>query len=248
MTGKKKTSKKTTTTTGKDIAVPSFIDTEDKRGDENVTNEDILIPRLELAQALSACVKKKDPLYIEGIEVGDFYNSLTREIYGEEAFFVPVLFEKLYAVWIDRDSGGGFRGMYATTEEAQVVSDEEEKLSEVVDTGMHYGLVVNGDNVEQVTIPMSRSKMKPSRNLNSLCRMTPGPRFAQIYRFGSYENDGAKGAYMDFTVEMVRTMAEEDRELYESAEALYEVVNAGRAKMHDDDIKGADGEGESGEY
>lgn len=245
---KKKTSKKMATKPDNAMAVPSFINEEDNRGDENVTNDDILIPRLELAQALSDCVKKKNPAYIEGVEVGDFYNSLTRQVYGEEAFFVPVLFEKVYAVWIDRESGGGFRGQYPTPEEAQAVADAEEKAAEVVDTGMHYGLVVNGDSVEQVTIPMSRSKMKASRNLNSLCRMTPGPRFAQVYRFQSFENDGPKGDFIDMNVEMVRTMNEDDRDLYEAAEALYEVVKSGLAKMHDADLTEKEEEGESGEY
>lgn len=233
---KKATGKAVATKSDNAMAVPSFIKEDDRRGDENVGNEDILIPRLDLAQALSDCVKKKNPAYIEGIEVGDFYNSLTREIYGDEAFFIPVYFEKVYALWIARDSGGGFRGVFPTEAAALEAGKLEEKPTEVIDTGMHYGLVVNGDSIEQVTIPMARSKMKVSRNLNSLCKMTPGPRFAQIYRFSSFETEGPKGDYVDMNVEMVRTMTEEDRELYEQAEELYEIVSKGQARMHSEDI------------
>ena len=53
------------------------------RGSENVTTDDMLIPRIELVQALSPARKKSDAAYIEGAEEGMLYNNVTRELYGE---------------------------------------------------------------------------------------------------------------------------------------------------------------------
>ena len=178
--------------------------------------------------------------YIEGIEPGDFFNSLTREIYGPEAYFLPVHFQKLWAVWVERDSGGGFRGFHESPAAAKERAAEEDKPCEILDTHLQYGLVIHGDTAEQVTIPMSRSKMKASRQLNSLCRTAGGPRFSRIYKLSSFENEGPKGDYIDLTVELVRPLNEGDRELFEEAQKLYDIVKSGIATMHSADIEGVE--------
>jgi hypothetical protein len=65
------------------LARPSFIKEGDTRGTENITSNDIKPPALRIAQSMSNEVKRSEPAYIEGLREGDFYNSLTKEIYGE---------------------------------------------------------------------------------------------------------------------------------------------------------------------
>lgn len=60
-------------------------------GFENLREEDSIIPRLAIAQSSSDQIKKGNILYIEGLEVGQFFNTLTNEIYGDQVFVTPLL-------------------------------------------------------------------------------------------------------------------------------------------------------------
>src|SRR5690349_5421317 len=59
-------------------------------GFEKLRDEDSIIPRLSIAQFSSDQIKKGNPLFIEGLEVGQFFNTLTNEIYGEQVFVTPL--------------------------------------------------------------------------------------------------------------------------------------------------------------
>lgn len=63
-------------------------------GFENGNTDDLVVPRVLLAQALSPAVKKSSEVYIEGLSQGDFFNNVTRKIYGPGIRVIPVLFTK----------------------------------------------------------------------------------------------------------------------------------------------------------
>jgi hypothetical protein len=52
------------------------------KGLQNVTNDDITIPRLAIVQSGSPQRKKKDEKYIEGAEEGMIFNTVTNTVYG----------------------------------------------------------------------------------------------------------------------------------------------------------------------
>jgi hypothetical protein len=84
------------------IALPDFIPGGDTRGAENISREDLRIPRLSLAQALSPQLKKSDPKYIEGLKAGDVFNSITGFNYGTDPIEV-VIVRADKAKWIEFD-------------------------------------------------------------------------------------------------------------------------------------------------
>lgn len=59
-------------------------------GAENVESEDVVVPRLAVCSKSSPEFDANNAKYIEGLEQGDFYNSVTREIYGKEIYGVPL--------------------------------------------------------------------------------------------------------------------------------------------------------------
>lgn len=59
-------------------------------GMESVRPEHLQIPRLQVAQPLSHQMIRSKPEYIEGLMVGQYFNSVTREIYGDDVIVVPV--------------------------------------------------------------------------------------------------------------------------------------------------------------
>ncbi|RKZ84568.1 MAG: hypothetical protein DRQ39_08190 [Gammaproteobacteria bacterium] len=211
--------------------MPAFMDANSGRGNEDVTVDDLSIPRMDVIQSLSPQRKKNDPAYIEGAEEGMLFNSVTQALYGTEVAFIPVFFRKEYVVWKDRDAGGGFGGAFPSQAEAQKVADDlGNDTHQVVDTAQHFGLIVHSaSNFEEVVISMAKSKMKTSRQLNTLCKMSGGDRFSSVYNIKAVEVNGDKGDYYSMTVKRMGYVSEE---MYKVGEALYNAVSGGERNVN----------------
>lgn len=207
---------------------PDYVNQESVRGSEAVGVDDITIPRVDVLQDLSPQVKKSKPEYIEGAEPGLLFNTVTGKLYGGELIIVPVLFRKEYVIWKDRDSGGGFRGAFSTEEAANAALArlEDSKQCEVVDTAQHFVLIIDSDGaVDEAVLSMSKSKMKCSRQLNTLIRMSGGDRWARAYNLTPIAVDGQKGDYYNM---MVKQLGYVPKDIFDRAEEMYESVKAGR--------------------
>ena len=200
------------------------------RGSEGVGADDCIIPRLEIIQALSPVRQKSDPSYIKGAEEGMIFNTVTRELLQGPVAIVPVLFRKEYLVWKNRQKGGGFRGTFPTEMDAKAAMAELEDGAdcEALDTAQHFCLLLSGDSerVQEVVISMSRTKMKVSRNLNSLVRLAGDDRFSRVYRFDTVlETNSKNQPYFNWKVTPFGYAPEY---AYRAGEALYEAVKKGR--------------------
>lgn len=219
----------------KNSNLPAYIkQSETGRGSENVGMEDLVVPRIELVQALSPCLKKNDAAYIEGAEVGMLFNSVTRELYGFKAIVIPVHFKKQFLVWKNRKNGGGFGGAYDTAQDAneriKQEKPEDQQYWEPQDTAQQLVLVVKGDGTtEEALVSMSRTKMKVSKNWNSLIRLNGNDRFSRTYVLFSVDEMNSTGDdYKNFAV---ANGGFPDELHYKKAEALYEAVASGERKI-----------------
>jgi len=205
--------------------LPSYIKVGTGRGSENVTAEDIQLPRIDVLQALSPQVDKGSEAYIEGAEVGMIINLLTGKVFPEGLFFTPVSFVKKFLVWVDRkkDKAGGLRGVFDTEPEANAAAaaDEDSSKLEVVPTAEH--LLILDDGTE-VIMSLAKSKYKVSRRFNSLVKLRPGDRFATRYSLQSIGDEGPKGKFKNLKIEVEGYPSEE---IYLKAESLYETIAAG---------------------
>lgn len=213
--------------------MPAFLQgIQSSRGAENVTTDDLIIPRLEVVQSLSPCRKKTDPAFIEGAEEGKLYNNVTRELYGDHVMLIPVFFKKEWLIWKDRLKGGGFRGAFPTEVEAQNAQAmlENPEDYDIQDTAQHFCLLVKEDGrAEEIVVSMAKSKLKASRKWNSLVRLAGGDSFSRVYKM---VGTGAQNANGDdyYTID-VSNAGFPSEELYRRAEALYDAVSEGRAKV-----------------
>ena len=216
--------------------IPDFLK-QGNRGAENVGTDDVIIPRIELIQALSPVRKKSDPAYIDGAEEGMLYNNVTRALYGTEVTVVPVYYTKQYLVWKDRKAGGGgsngFRGAFATKELAdRAIAELAEEALEVSDTAQHFVLVRNGDDWQEAVISMAKSKIKVSKRWNSLMRLTNTDSFSRAYKLSATtETNERNESYFNFNVAALGFV---NKELYERAEKLYETIRTGAVKVSND--------------
>lgn len=208
--------------------VPAYIQQGSNRGSENVTNDDLQLPRIDVLQALSPQInKKKVDDYIEGAEQGMLFNTLTGELYEDGISFTPITFAKRYLVWVDRekDSNGGLRGVFDTNEEAEsfLADQSDADKLEIVPTAEHLVLLDDG---EEVILSMAKSKMKVSRKFNSLVRLNGGDRFSRRYRLTSVDDEGPKGDFQNLKISNADPgFPTED--VYKKALGLYEAINAG---------------------
>lgn len=230
--------------------MPDFIKKDSQRGSEQVTAEDLVIPRLEILQSLSPEVEEDKPEYIKGAKPGMLINSVTKQIYGNEVFVVPVHYTKQWLVWKARAKGGGFFGSYPNPDEAaDRVKKEggEAQGIESIDTPTHLCLLVNRDHgsVDEIMLSMPRTKAKISRQWNSMIRLAGGDRFSRVYRITTQKETNPKGTYHNYVVAQCGFPA---KTIYDQATKLYESVAQNKrtivmdTKGYDADPDGGDGE------
>lgn len=215
-------------------AVPDYIKDSGKGlGNENVTAGDLVVPRIELVQALSPCLdEKNDAAYIPNAKQGMMFNSLTRKLYGGAVHVVPVSYAMQFLVWRDRKKGGGFRGSYGTREEAEKVIAEQEVPGdwEALETGQHLVLLATADGrIEEAMVSMSRTKLKISRQWNSLVRQAGGDRYGRAYELtGVQARNDKNEVYYNFNV---RPVGYPSQKMYEAAGRFFQEMASGQTRV-----------------
>lgn len=210
---------------------PSYMDPENRRGSEEVTQDDITLPRIEVLQALSPQIKRTDPKYIEGAEQGTIFNTISGELYGGEITFIPIVFRKEWIVWQTRDAGGGFVGSFPSEEEAEAAREalENPDNHEVNLHAINFVFVVRDKGqLEEAVFSWSRSKLKISRKLNALVQMGSGDRFCRAYKLRAVEEKGKKGEYFSYDIKPLGFVPEE---VYKRAENLFKAIKAGERQV-----------------
>jgi len=222
--------------------VPDYIKQGQARGSEEVKSSDMVLPRLEIVQALSP-IKETN----EDAKEGYLFNSVTQEVIGDIAYFVPVYFRMEYLVWKDNDQGGGFFGSFNTAAEAEarkaeaVSGGENPEYLEIVDTPVQYGLrVTPSGEIEQIVISMAKTKAKVSRKWNAMIQITGGDRFSRVYKITTFRDENKKG--QKFFNYVVQPAGFTPKAAYEQAEQLYTVLKTQDFRVAHDSVID-DGEG-----
>lgn len=199
-------------------------------GSEDVGARDMILPRVDVLQALSPQIKKSDPNYINGAEQGQIFNTVTGEIYGSSVTFIPVLFRKEWVVWKLRKAGGGFCGAFQTEVEAENFrcSMPSADDHEAVESHQHFVILLTDNGPQEAVFSLTKSKLKVSRALNTLIQIAGVDRFAKAYRLDAIETESAKGEFWSYKAHPVGFVS---KELYERGQALYGMIKAGAADV-----------------
>jgi hypothetical protein len=232
--------------TEENAMMPAWMQNYDSNaGNENVNNDDLMIPRIEVIQALSPVRKKKDPAYIEGAEEGMLYNTVTQELYGDSIKVVPVYFRKEFLIFKDRTKGGGFEGAFETEREAKSVVETMDTPQdyEVIESASQFVLVIKeGGQIEESVIAFTKTKLKVSRRWNSAIRMAGGPRFACMWDVKTVEESNDKGSWWTLKVSKDTFV---DEKLAARAHKFYETLSSTAVQVSYEDVaKNGEAEGE----
>jgi len=156
---------------------PSMFEADANEGLGQLGQEDLAIPFLRILSDTSPQVKKRDPEYVEGAEVGMLFNTLTREIYdGEKGVqAIPCSYVRQYIEWEDRGKGSGApKNIYPSDSDilSKTTRDEFKKDrlpngNYIEDTANHFVLVLNDQGIwEQCLIAMKSTQRKKSKKWN----------------------------------------------------------------------------------
>jgi hypothetical protein len=147
-------------------------DADTNSGFQNMSSEDVALPFLTILQALSPQVRGTSK--IEGASEGDFFNTVTSEVYKGALKLIPCAYKKAYVEWTPREQGGGY-----VKEHANAVILESTKKDEkgrdilpngniIVTTAYHFVMVIRPNGTyERALISFTSTQLKKSRRWNS---------------------------------------------------------------------------------
>jgi hypothetical protein len=241
------------------VAISDMFAEDAGAGLESFGSKDLQIPFIMIAQANSPQVNPSDGKYVVGCQVGDFFNSVTGQLYkGKTGFkFVPCGYSMMAVEW--RPNRGGLVAQHAmgsdiyknskfTPDGKRVVGDGSGNF--LAETAYHFGLVVEDDGAAYAAIiSMVSSQLKASRKWNTVVdsrmmkrsdgSLFKAPMFSATYHFTSVPQENAKGKWMGFSISNLGNI--EDTALYLRARDMHKMIAEGKIKASAP-VEDADGE------
>ncbi|ASM49803.1 hypothetical protein PESP_a1725 [Pseudoalteromonas espejiana DSM 9414] len=204
------------------------------RGSENVSTDDLAIPRLKLLQMINPEVEPGNPKQVDGAQAGMIMNSVTEELYTS-LFLINLSFTKKIVVWRKRKLGGGMVGSYDTEQEALDALEEQGlavKDHDISENPTHLVLLLDdeGNPKSVALLDMPGVKVKKSRIWNTLINdeeKQGNPRFGCVWQLGVVSESNSSGNFFNYDISLV---AHAPDELYEQAVEMYSALFASKTE------------------
>ena len=213
-------------------------------GLEEIKSGDMTIPRLALAQSTSDEQKEGHTKYIEGLKAGQFFNTLTKEIYGKGPLLITPLFMKRHRrLFTPRDQGSATlcisdngitvgavgKKLHAPTcancPKSQFSTDASGKPVRPECTLFYsYVVVLHLGNSRFMPMMLSlKSKMvKSAQDWNALMRLRQTAAFTGVYTVESFLDNAAAGNF--YNLRIANRGIIEDKTRYEEAKDLFNAL------------------------
>ena len=218
------------------LAAPDdYFAKNDRRGFEDTTQTDLLIPRLALAQALSPQVTEGDPNRIDGLVAGDLFNSVTNVKYGKEVHVQLLRKMPLRAMeFRSVDDGGGVVDPDVPMGDPRLAwgNSGDKKADKPKATLFRDFIAVVLPQREIIALSFKSSGIKAAKALWGLAAMRNKPVFAGRYRISTGIELKPKPHFI-YKVENAGNVSIEDAKLGEEMFEAVQTIDA--TKIHRDD-------------
>ena len=214
-------------------------------GLEEVSVTDVQTPYLRIAQALSPQLKKSGSDFIEGLDQGDIFNTVTKQFWksDEGVTVLPVYFQLKYNEWVPRNEGGGFVREHphdsAEVLELEQRRDKRDTVlqngNDLVKTATHLVKIMHENGaLETAILDMKGSNLKRSRGWNSLMSMQRHdgvllPSYAKTYNVKTSEVTGDQGSWFEYRLALHGDI--ESLEQFNDADELRKEMVAGSVQL-----------------
>lgn len=222
------------------LARPSFLPKGDTRGAENITKDDIQMPRLGIAQAQSPQVLDGNPKQIKDLKAGNIFNTLTGKVINLPVEFTVVRTERpRYIEFIPRTEGGGIRDYNVPAGDPRTEFTMRDGKSIPPVATKFYDFIVlllpidqNDPMSSVIALSLKSAGLKVARALNGMIKLRNAPSFAGKYRLSLKTETNSKGTWWQPVIENAEWVSEDEFAL---AGMIYESLSGKSISIEVDD-------------
>lgn len=189
--------------------LPDFVDAGERTEAQELAPDEVRLPRLSIAQALSPQVLENKPEFIEDLRTGDLFNDLTKEIYGRG----PVLFAVAakadrYIEFIPREEGGGIKDMDVKPGDPRTHwrTENGERLPPLATKFMEFIAVLLKPSGPETILLSIKDTNKHSRAAGSALKMMlsrPWPSYTMVFSLKTISVSNDQGTWFVPVIEAV---------------------------------------------
>jgi|TARA_R110002012_G_scaffold277159_1_gene464342 hypothetical protein len=235
-------------------------------GFENVDAQEMAIPFLKIASSQTPEIKKSNPKFVEGLEQGNIFNSVTKDFY-KNIRVVPCAFRVRGVEWSPLGEGTGAPVKIYKPEDIPALTrgaDGEDHYmingaispTYIVRTAEYFVLRINDDGTfERCLIIMQKTQYKKSRYWNTMMMnqkistksgtLVTLPMFANVYKMESVQEANKKNDWWGWKITLDKSVNDLKNPSYivEEAKHFHELVSSGSIDpvpeaLNDDDDGG----------
>jgi hypothetical protein len=187
-----------------EVKADDFLEGYAGQGYENFSANSYQVPFLKIAQSLSPEVDDHKPEYINGLEKGGFFNSLTKKNYGKKIKLIPL---KQKEMWLEYEPNrGAYKGAHdpgsiPTTGDQFDGGLKTANGNDIVDTLIFYCLVADEIGTGPIVFSLYGSGFTHGKTWNSMimtCKTASGkvaPYFGSVWELETIYNQNDNGAW-----------------------------------------------------
>ena len=239
--------------------VPEFLREQlgNQAGMENVEQGDLLLPRLGLCQALSPQKRVSHASYIPDLREGQLFNTVTKEIYGDELEVIMLFFFKNRIKYFPIADGGGIDCISANGIDGGRISpdgcsickfsqfgngakDDEHGNEPPLCTLYHnYMNFTIGDIPSPIALSYKSTGLKTSKQMLAEIRMTRLPMYAKKYKITVVTQRDGNNEWFEKKITPIGFV---DADTFKAMEKNFEALKAMNIKV---DTTGEEGVGDA---
>lgn len=205
------------------LAVPDYLAEElGHAGGENIDQADLVLPRLAVCQSLSPQRDKNSISYIQGVEEGDLFNTVTKEVYPKTTSLIPLKYLKSRIYFKPKNQGGGIlcqsrNGIDGGTLSPTCASCEHQKFQDdgkpKCDVFMNVISLLLPPAVpttQLVIFSFKSMALKTAKNWVTLLKARNRPFYTQVYDVHTISMTMPKGSFYTPIVDFKRWVSLEE--------------------------------------
>jgi hypothetical protein len=239
------------TATSLQESVPDFLkDKTTARGTENIDAQHMVMPRIAICQSNTPQRKRQNPAFIEGLEEGHFFNTLTKRNYRDDIRFIPLFFYVSRIMFKPIEQGGGLMCQAPDGVSCQLnnggrcLHNAWGPNGEPPDCTEFYNfpalILLDDGPAEFGVLSLKSTGIKAAKELNSMIRFRKKDAFAGIYRAQTVPDRKQDQDFFNITISNSGWVTPEQYSFAESQyEAIFPAVKRGEATL---DVEGLAGE------
>ena len=219
-------------------------------GFENVSAQEMAIPFLKIASSQTPEIKKSNAKFVEGLEQGDIFNSVTKDFY-KSILVVPCAFRVRCVEWSPLGEGTGapvkiYKPEDCPPLECGADGEDHYKINGaisptyIVRTAEYFVLRLNNDgSYERCQIIMQKTQYKKSRYWNTMMMnqkikskrgsLATLPMFANVYKLEGVQEQNKKNDWWGWKITLANSVNDLKNPslIVEEANHFHELVSSG---------------------